>query len=238
MAVQNTQMAADAANNSLQPIYSGYVSVKENAAKKMITRYQTLAAQGDLKGYYPSLGGNVVKVFEMTSDISHEDMAIKVVMRPTDEMKAAIRATVQLSVQLGKKQGGITQADALFIEDIVENGNLKYARMFLDYKIRTYDKEAQQIAAQNQQMNNKGAQDIEAVKSQNELAVIDAEKNAKMEVEALLAKNRKEELMLAHQNTMEEIAAQSQGKVANTVVKGHIDHSLQANEPAPAQQAA
>lgn len=232
--VKTSEMAFEAANATLQPIYSGYVSIKDSASKKIVTRYQALAANGDIEIYYPALGKNVVQVLKITSDMAHEDMAIKIRMKPTDEMKQAIRLAVMESVKLGKNNGGITQGDGLFVEDILQNGNLKYARMYLDYKIRTYSKEAQAIQDRNMQLNQKGQQETEQLKMEGELAIIEAEKNSKMEVEGFLAKTRKEELMIAHKNTMEEIAAQNQGKLQNTVVQGTIDKKLQDSAPAPA----
>lgn len=226
--VKTSMVSVEAANNALQPIYSGYVSVKEGASKKIVTRYQTLAAQGDIKGYLPSLGRNVMQVFTITSAVSHEDYALKIVMKPTDEMKQAIRETAMEAVKLGPKQGGISQGDYLYIEDKIQNGNLKYARMYLSYKEKVYEKQAQAMQQQNMQLNGQNASQIEQTKGQNEVMKINAQRDADLAIEDKKGQNLLAEETLKHQNKMEEIAQTALGKGHNIVTKAAVEPLVEA----------
>lgn len=218
VSVGGTEMAAEAANNSLQPIYSGYVSVKESAAKKITTRYQTMAADGSIKGYIPSLGKNIVKNFEITSAVSHEDYAIKIRVRPTGELKQAIRASALEAVKLGKKMGGITHSDYLYIEDKIQDGNLKYAWMFLEYKERKYQQEMERMQANNSAQNSQIAQAQEETKMKGMQVEIAAKTDSQVTLEKLQSDNRIKEEMVRHQNKMREIELTGQQKIENTVV--------------------
>lgn len=221
--VGTSKLAVEAANNALQPIYSGYVSVKESAAKKIALRYQIKAADGNIKGYLPSLGGNVVKVFEITKDVSFEDYAIKIQMKPTDEMKAAIRLTVQKAVQLGPKNGGISDSDALYIEDRIENGNLKYARLFLAYKERKYQKDAEKMQSDNMAANGQNMQAQEQMKAQASMQLLQLQQQGEQQKIVTESQARIEEDKLKHQYKLEEIHAQGQVQIAGKVVEKSME---------------
>lgn len=216
-AVRTSMLAVQAANNALQPVYSGYVTVKEQAAKKIALRYQIKARDGDIKGYLPSLGSNIMQVFKITSDVSFEDYAIKVQLKPTDEMKAAIGLQVQNAVQLGPKNGGISASDALYIEDKVENGNLKYARMYLSYKEKQYQKDAEKMQQDNMAANGQNMQAQQQAKDQGALQVIQAESQAKIQEITVQSQLKQQEDAAQHEYKLKEIAAQGQVEVGKVV---------------------
>lgn len=217
--VRNAMLAVQAANNSLQPIYSGYVTIKEQASKKIALRYQIQARSGDISGYIPGLGGAAVKVFKITSDMSLDDMAIKIQLRPTDEMKAAIRAQVQRAVDLGPKNGGISASDALYIEDKIENGNLKYARMYLAYRERTYQKAAEKMQSDNMALNGQNMAQQEQLKSQAAMGEIEAKRKAEADKIALESSLKMKENEQLHEYKMREIALQGQNQINAKVVE-------------------
>lgn len=220
-AVGTSEMAAAAANNNLQPIYSGYIAVKEAISKKMVSRYQTMAANGEIKGYLPALGSNVLQVFTLSKDVSAEEYAIKLRVRPTDEMKQAVRAAALAAEQLGPKQGGISHSDYLYIEDKIQDNNLKYARLYLNYKEKLYSDQAAKMQTDNMQMNGKNMQDAEAAKTQGALQIMAAQTQSAVTVEraktegALVLENAR------HENKIREIGLANQGKIANTIVGNH-----------------
>ncbi len=223
--VKTSLVSAEAANNALQPIYSGYISVKESASKKIISRYQTMAADGDIKGYLPSLGNNVIQVFVLTSDVSHEEYALKVVMRPTDEMKQAVRQAALEAEKLGPKQGGISHGDYLYIEDKIQTGNLKYARLYLAYKEKVYAQQAAKMQDDNMKLNGKNMNDQEQLKGQNEVAKINAQRDADLALQDKKSKDTIAEEMVRHKNKMEEIAQTSLGKGHNIITKASVEEN-------------
>jgi len=221
--VGTSKLAVEAANNALQPIYSGYVSIKESTAKKIALRYQIKAVNGNIKGYLPSLGNNVIKVFEITKDVSYDDYAIKIQMKPTDEMKQAIRLTVQKAVQLGPKNGGISDSDALYIEDRIQNGNLKYARLFLSYKEKQYQKDAEKMQSDNMAANGQNMQAQEQMKSQAAVQLLQLQQQGEIQRIQAESQAKKEEGALSHQYKMAEIQAQGQIQVASKVVEKSME---------------
>ncbi len=219
--VKTSEMAANAANNALQPVYSGYVALKEGCARKMTSRYQNLALNGDLKIYYPSLGKNLVRVFEITSGVSHEDYAIKLRARPTDDMKNSMRQTVLAAQQLGTKQGGISHSDALYLEEKIESGNLKYARMFIAYKEKFYEQQNAAISQQMQAQNGQNAQDVEVTKAQALLELDKQRSDLKKGEETHKTDEEIRKAMAIHEMKMREISAQGDNKIADTQTKTH-----------------
>lgn len=221
--VGTSKLAVEAANNALQPIYSGYVSIKESTAKKIALRYQIKAVNGNIKGYLPSLGNNVIKVFEITKDVSYDDYAIKIQMKPTEEMKQAIRLTVQKAVQLGPKNGGISDSDALYIEDRIQNGNLKYARLFLGYKEKQYQKDAEKMQSDNMAANGQNMQAQEQMKSQAAVQLLQLQQQGEIQKIQAESQAKKEEDALSHQYKLAEIQAQGQIQVASKVVEKSME---------------
>lgn len=220
--VKTSLMAVEAANNALQPVYSGYVYVKENVAKKFALRLQIMANNGEITGYMPSLGKNIVQVFNITKDVTFEDMAIKIQLRPTTEMKQAVRMAALEAERLGKNQGGITHSDYLYIESKINEGNLKYARMYLAYKEDLYQKQVAAMQDRNMQMNGQNAQDLEAAKMASEQKKIQLETAAQIDLDNNLSKLRQAEEEQRHQNKLREIMAQGQVKAGEQIVKGQM----------------
>jgi len=221
--VGTSKLAVEAANNALQPIYSGYITIKEQAAKKIALRYQIKAADGSIKGYMPSLGGNVIKMFEITKDVSFEDYAIKIQVKPSEEMKASIRATVQKAVQLGPKQGGISDSDGLYIEDKIENGNLKYARLYLAYKERQYQKDAEKMQSDNMQANGQNMQAQEQQKAQGAVQLLQMQQQGEQQKIVTESESRIKEDALKHQYKMAEIQAQGQLQIAGKIAEKSME---------------
>ena len=217
--VKTSQIAVQSSNNALQPIYSGYTYIKESAAKKIALRYQIQAANGDIKGYLPSLGSNVVQMFIITKDVAFEDYAIKIRLRPTDEMKAAVRNSTLKSVALGPLNGGISESDALYIEDKIQNGNLKLARLYLGYKEKKYAKDRERLQRENMELNGQNMQSQEQLKAQAEQQRLQLETESQMRLSDQAFNQKKEELTMQHTFKMEQIAATGQ-------VKAEVDSGL------------
>lgn len=221
--VKTSLMAVEAANNALQPIYSGYVFIKESVAKKFALRLQIMANNGEISGYYPALGRNVVQVFNITKDVSFDDMAIKIQLRPTTEMKQAVRTAAIEAERLGKNQGGITHSDYLYIESKISEGNLKYARMYLSYKENLYQKQVVALQDRNMKINGDNAQALEDKKIKAEQIKIQLETAADIDIKRAESSFRMKEEQQKHENKMREILATGQTKVGQEIVKGHIN---------------
>jgi hypothetical protein len=210
--VQTSKLAVEATINSLQPVYSGYVYIKERVAKNFCLRYQVIAKYNDITGYYPALGRNNMEVIKITADISMAEYGIKVQMRPSDDMKAMIRGAAEVSLQRGSTQGGIDYSDYIFVVRIMDTGNLKYAQMVLASREKRNKMMAQQLQEQNMQLNAQTAQQTEQVKA--ELLMQAEQIKAQAQIEVLNAKSK---------NTIEE----QNNKASNEIRKVIIEKKLE-----------
>jgi len=191
--VQTSKLAVEATINSIQPVYSGYVYLKEKAAKNMCLRYQIVARYGNVEGYYPALGKSNMEIIKITADVSMNEFGIKLQMRPTDDMKMLIRSAAEVSLQKGAAQGGINYSDYLFIARILDGGNLKYAQMVLASREKRNEQKAQMLQQQNMELNAKTAQETEQVKSKLLIETEMAKAQAQIELENVKSRNRIEE---------------------------------------------
>lgn len=218
--VRSGMAAVDAGNNSLGPIMSGYFDIKDSACRKIALRYQVLADNGDMEEFYPALGKNVVQTFKLSKDVAFEDYAIVMRSRPSDEMKEAVRQAAMQAVQLGPKNGGIKQSDYLFIEDQLQNGAIKYARIYLGYKEKKYQKEAEQLQIQNMQLNSQTMQQQEQVKAQGEAQLMQGKMETDIQILQTKSQLSIQEEMVKHENRMKEIELQNRGGVSREATRG------------------
>lgn len=218
--VRSGMAALDAGNNSLGPILSGYFDMKDNACRKIALRYQVLADNGEIEEFYPALGKNVVQTFKLSKDLAFENYAIVMRSRPSDEMKDAVRQAAMQAVQIGYKNGGIKQSDYLFIEDQLQSGAIKYARIYLGYKEKKYQKEAEQLQTQNMQLNSQTMQQQEQAKAQGEAQLMQGKMQADIQILQTKSQLSIQEEMVKHENRMKEIELQNQGGVSKEATRG------------------
>jgi hypothetical protein len=153
--VRTAQMAIQATNNALYPIFQSLKNIHIRAVKSTACRFQIMSKYRGLSGYDQAISEGMRKVIEYSDDLSLYRYGIKVVARPTDEEKAKIEATAIQAMNMRDEtgQGEITFADFLFIKRILDGGNLKYAEAVLAHRKNKRIAQKQQRAAELQQQN-------------------------------------------------------------------------------------
>ena len=136
----------------------------------------------------------------------------------------AVRKDIDRAVQLGPLNGGISGSDALYIEDVLQNGNLKKARLFLAYKERQYAKLNEKMQKQNMELNGQNMQAQEQAKMQSAQALTQQEFDNKMKELQVTFDNKLRELDAQNTHKLQQIEAQNQGKAGITALQGIITH--------------
>ena len=168
--VGGSQLAVAATNKALKPIYAGYIALKEKVAKTTSLRIQMLVRHDKkaYEGYIPVVGQQAVRLFRAGEDIVECDYAIMIVARPTAQRKQIIlEAAKQAMIPDREGYVGIEVQDFMLIERMVEEGNLKFAEMYLN--ARSQANKALQIKRQRENMDYAAKRDQEvALTKENE----------------------------------------------------------------------
>jgi len=224
LAVGVANQAEGAMNNVLQNVYKGYTFLKEATSKSLALRHQIVARLGDRNVHERAVGGNVIKVIKIGSEISMMQFGIKLEARPSPEVKIEVRNAAARSHEASREGGpGISLSDYLFIVRQLDIGNLKYAQMVLAYKEKKAQDKVLRLARENQQFARESAVVQEREKQAGVTNKIEAEKTATIAVEDRKSQNRIKERIEAHKLTMVEIEAKGQNETVKTVIKTEAD---------------
>ncbi len=221
LAVGVANQAEGAMNNVLQNLYKGYIFLKEETAKSMALRHQIVSRQGVERNVHErAVGGNVIKIVKIGSEISMMQMGIKLEARPSPEVRESVRIAAARSNE-ARKSGipGIGMADYLFIVRQLENGNLKYAQMMLAYKEK---KAEDKMIAQTQQAQQFARETAVVQERERQLGIttkINAEKDATIEVENTKSNNRIKEFKIRHEYDMELTREKGATETDKTLIK-------------------
>jgi hypothetical protein len=146
------KLASEGTNNSLSGIISGEKKLLESVSNAIIIRLQDVVSTGKVEGYARSLGGNTMRFFQVSPNLSLHEFGIFLEDKPTDEQRMLLMQQVQ-----GSQANGL-----LDIEDgiIIQNtDNLKVAQQLLAYKIKKRREEEEEKAMRMQQMNSQVQQE-------------------------------------------------------------------------------
>jgi hypothetical protein len=223
--VGGSEMAIAATNNALRPIYSAYLDIKEKVAKNACLRLQLLIAHNKkaYEGYVPILGQVGVKIISVGADVVDANYYIKYEAKPTEKRKQIILAAATNAMAPdadGTKS--IELPDFLMIERLVENGNLKYAEAFLNYKSRKNKEKQLQLQRENMLLDKQRELEGIQMKHKTELEKITFETDEKIRFETALAELQEKYNIADHEREKEKIALQ-----------GSIGPIMQSAIPAP-----
>jgi hypothetical protein len=121
-----------------------------------------------LEGYVPVLGRVGVKIISVGADTVDATYYIKFEAKPTEERKQAIRAAA-ITAMSPDRDGtkGIELPDYLLIERLLENGNLKYAEAYLNY--RSQKNKERQLQLQRENMEIDKQRELEGIQLKHSL---------------------------------------------------------------------
>lgn len=170
------KLAAEGTNNALSNIVSGDRKLRESVAKAIMLRLQDVVARGEVKGYVRSLGGNTMRFVKVHPNIAMHEYGIMIEDKPTDEQRAVLLQQVQTAIQTGL----VTVEDSIMIQN---TDNLKVAEQILAYRVKKREKEMEEKAIRQQEMNGKIQQESAIVSEQAKRETIQVEVALKTELE-------------------------------------------------------
>jgi len=167
------------------------------------------------EGYVPVLGRVGVQVVSVSADVVDANYYIKYEAKPTEKRKEVIlqaALTAMTPDQDGTKS--IELSDFLLIERLLENGNLKYAEAFLNYRSRKNKEKQLQLQRENMLLDKQRELEGIQLKNQTEIERIRIETDEKIRYKAAeleltekyeALKFEREKEMIALQTTMNAI---------------------------------
>ena len=209
--VTGSQMAVAATNNALRPLYSGYLTLKEYTGRNIALRIQLVVKHNkrSYNAYYPVLGKSTLQALKIGEEVVDADFSFKLEGRPTDEMKQAT-LTAATEAMRPDKDGfvGLEYQDFLFIQRLLEQGNLKLAQALLSYRSKANKQHQLQLQRENMQIDNDNANKTLQIKGEEERKNKNTDNELKKDFEthktneAIRLKDRE------HTHKMAEIAAE------------------------------
>lgn len=180
------ELAITATNNSLKPLYKGYVALKQYTAENISLRAQ-LVIKYNTKGkkaYYPIIGAASTKSIEISSDLSLRQYGIILRMRPTEQQKQIIRQALIKAMEPGRDgTPGLDAGDYLFVEMLIDKGLLKEAQAQISLKLKKAKERAEMLKQQNIILQSKQNQELEMIKSQEKIKAKQVEVQLAIELE-------------------------------------------------------
>ena len=216
-----TQLAMAATNDTLQPYFSAWLSLKDRLAKNSSTRIQLLIVRdGNRSPYYEVMSKALCDALKIAGNRMPIMFGIKIQSQPTEKMKQDILMAAQGALNVGKNGTPfITLSDFLMIESQLNSGGgMKYAMAFLNYK-----EQMAEIKAQKNSENNIKLQAEEKRKA-DEAAAMLLQQTKQIETQGRISeieakvKGEKELEMMKHGNILERMR-----------VEGDIERSLGAS---------
>lgn len=182
-----SEMSLQATSNTLKPMFSAYITVKERAFRNAALRIQLLVKFNKTYelGYDKAIGAPSTQILKIGSEVNNAMFGIRIEAKPTQEEKQTILTAAMESMRVGRQ--GIPllgYSDYLVVFDFVNKGMLKMAKAYIAYKeqammdkiekdkmaaIQAQGQQQQQLVAmQAQQEQQKLQMEIEKIKVENE----------------------------------------------------------------------
>lgn len=167
-----TKFAVASTTDALQPMYSGFMDIRESAARNAAYRIQTIVkyVPGAYNVYYPILGQATMQELKLSKDDS--DYGIKIEALPTEQEMMDARNAAQEALKPGKDGENISYGEYLLITQMIGLGQIKQAVAVLNFRLNKRKKEALDLQQQNMELNAKNAQQTEKIKIDGELQKI------------------------------------------------------------------
>jgi hypothetical protein len=199
--VKTNEIAVAATSDTLRPILSGILSLKESMAKNTCFTIQTLLKYDEdaQKTYSEIIGSRGIEIMQIANGNAVK-YGIALEAKPSEQEKADLKNKTEVALQAGRNgQPGITLADAFAVSRILEyGGSLQLAEMMLETSIRKNKEAIAKQAQQNAQAQTQGQMQMEQAKvqiqSQADIALV--QEKGKQERETLTTKAFYDALLL------------------------------------------
>lgn len=168
--VGTAEIAQQGTNNTLFNLYNAYRYVKEATASNLSIRIQNIIRY-DCKLYEPVIGNSLLHIFKQGNPIAHADYGIRLSLKPQDEEKQRLLQKTELAWQ----QQMINYSDYMYIEQEINHGSIKMARIFMMYREELYKKQKQAEMEANVQAQSQAIQEQQKTGLEIDFAKLDKE---------------------------------------------------------------
>jgi hypothetical protein len=179
--------AVSSTKDTLKPIYSGWITVLESAARNtaLVGQYLCVYNEDETTGYYPVIGRAKMAAILSAGDLPPTYFGITIQAMPTEAEIAEVRMAAQAAMSGGKNGiPAITMSEYLFIVDGLKMGrSIKDIMAYIGYKERLRDMAQQQSMETNQKMNAQAAMQQEMLKKAGEIDLEKAKTDNQIKVE-------------------------------------------------------
>lgn len=207
-----SQLAVASTNNSLKPIYTNYIDIKEKSSENCAMRIQLVAKYN--KGYWSydrSIPKSGWKVLEEGADFTMSQMGIKIQALPTRDEINSISMALEKAVQAGRDgKPTLTMSEYFAIKRIMlSGGGLKLAQVMLAHREQKRIEEQDMMQEKNMKLAADNAAQQEQVKSQARMAEMNIEVQSHKAKEKVSTDEKIRLENAIHENKMKEIALQN-----------------------------
>jgi hypothetical protein len=224
------QMAAEGANSAVGYLFSADKLMVKHLAESSIKLTQNAVRRGEVSGYIDSLGMGSVKFWSVNKNITHRQLGIKIIPRPSQAEWVEFYQRIS-----GMAEKGIISTTDLIV--MQEMTNLRQARQYMAMIERRRKREAS--AAQKQNMEEQAMLNQQSVESAMQRDTQKVQQEALLKT-SVIDKEREKELELLHVKYGYEIQlkemditlkrqnaeTQARAKMLDTAIKKEGDMSI------------
>lgn len=217
--VKGSELALAATENTLRPVYDGYLSLKSRVAENIAYKIQLLIQQDPkvYKAYYPVVGKAKLQTLKVAKALSASDFGIGVEARATDAMKAEIKEQIKIGMQVGKEgQANLQSWQGVMLLNMIENGqSLKLVTAMLQYYQRKEAERLEQIRQANIAEQGEQKRLSDQQQAEIDLQKIEVEAQANKELEIIKGEQERLTNREKHLQKMDEILALEKVRTTN-----------------------
>ena len=200
--IGTTQIAREGSLNRLDPYFSAYKWMKKNVYKKVlidVLNYARFNPTG-FSATYKDFNDNTIEKVSIGAEESGARFKLVVEMIATEEMKTIIIQSAQQALA----KGMISETDMITLIENIMKGNIKFAKMLLEYKSAKMMQLQQQIAKQNAEQNIAAQQQSAMITTEGKVKEIQEEGNQDRETEKVIGQIKL--LLQQHENQKQRVA--------------------------------
>lgn len=218
LGVQENVLAAT--NDSLRPIYSKYIRIKESSSRNCALRLKLSAKMTNgFWAYDKALGKPCREVLSISADFTDSEIGIRISARPTAVEIADMENTLRGALQSGQSgKAVITMSEYFAIKRQLRSGaSLKFAQILLAYRERKFKEAELALQDANMQQNTKNQMLIKQQDAAAKKEELQFQHDLKLKENSSKADDDIRVKQKEHEWKMEEISAQASQKAVEPV---------------------
>ena len=201
------EMSLQATSNTLKPMYSAYITLKERTFRNVALRVQLMVKfSGEYElSYFRALGSAITQTLKIGSEIDNAMFGIRIEARPNAQEKQDIMSAALESMRVGRQGTPLLgYSDYLMVQDFLSKGQIKWAKAYIANKEQQTMKRIEQEKQQAIQMQGQQQQMLQEQKGQQDQIL------SQMEMDRIKLENeeKRKTLELQHYLKMDEIRLQ------------------------------